>query len=158
MTLGTRLEHAPRKSLTRLAQETGVSKSSPRRATQLLKPSSESRCAVSARRNVAPAFLNETINCEKYIIVERIAFSKPVVCELELLHSGMLIHQEYSYPPRSKRCTGRREAQSHEPGPHSTSIPSTFRCVCLPSTSSSYSLSYHFYCSLLISFFILYLL
>jgi hypothetical protein len=38
---GARLEHTPRKSLKRLAQETGVSKSS---ATQLLKPSAESWC------------------------------------------------------------------------------------------------------------------
>jgi DNA-binding IclR family transcriptional regulator len=32
-----RLEHTPRKSLKRLAQETGVSKSSARRVTQMLK-------------------------------------------------------------------------------------------------------------------------
>jgi hypothetical protein len=35
--IGARLEHTPRKSLKRLAQETGMSKSSARRATQLLK-------------------------------------------------------------------------------------------------------------------------
>jgi DNA-binding MurR/RpiR family transcriptional regulator len=35
--IGARLEHAPRKSLERLAQETGVSKSSATMATQLLK-------------------------------------------------------------------------------------------------------------------------
>jgi hypothetical protein len=35
--LGARLEHTPRKSLKRLAQETGVSKSGARSATQLLK-------------------------------------------------------------------------------------------------------------------------
>jgi transposase len=35
--IGTRLEYTPRKSLKHLAQETGVSKSSARRATQLLK-------------------------------------------------------------------------------------------------------------------------
>jgi hypothetical protein len=35
--IGARLEHTPRKSLKYLAQETGVSKSSPRMATQLLK-------------------------------------------------------------------------------------------------------------------------
>jgi hypothetical protein len=35
--LGARLEHTPRKSLKHLAQETGVSKSSARRETQLLK-------------------------------------------------------------------------------------------------------------------------
>jgi hypothetical protein len=36
------LEHTPRKSLKCLAQETGVSKSSARMETQLLKPSNES--------------------------------------------------------------------------------------------------------------------
>jgi transposase len=35
--IGARLEHAPRKSLKHLAQETGVSKSSARTAIQLLK-------------------------------------------------------------------------------------------------------------------------
>jgi hypothetical protein len=35
--IGARLEHTPRKSLKRLAQETGVSKSGARRSTQLLK-------------------------------------------------------------------------------------------------------------------------
>jgi hypothetical protein len=35
--IGARLEHTPRKSLGRLAQETGVSNSSARTATQLLK-------------------------------------------------------------------------------------------------------------------------
>jgi transposase len=40
--IGARLGHTPRKSLKRLAQETGVSKSSARMATQLLKSSSES--------------------------------------------------------------------------------------------------------------------
>jgi transposase len=35
--VGARLEHTPRKSLTRLAQETGVSRSSARTATKLLK-------------------------------------------------------------------------------------------------------------------------
>jgi hypothetical protein len=35
--IGARLEHTPRKSLKRLAQETGVSKYSARTATQLLK-------------------------------------------------------------------------------------------------------------------------
>jgi hypothetical protein len=41
---GARLEHTPRKSLKRLGQEIGVSKSSARTPTQLLKPSSESWC------------------------------------------------------------------------------------------------------------------
>jgi hypothetical protein len=34
---GTRIEHTPRKSLKRIAQETGVSKSNARSSTQLLK-------------------------------------------------------------------------------------------------------------------------
>jgi hypothetical protein len=29
--------------------------------------------------------------------------------------SGILIHQQNSYAPRSRRCTGRREAQNPEP-------------------------------------------
>jgi hypothetical protein len=49
MTLGARLEHTPRKSLKRLAQEIGVS--SARTATQLLKPSSESWCLVCCKCN-----------------------------------------------------------------------------------------------------------
>jgi transposase len=40
--IGVRLEQTRRKSLKRLAQETGVSKSSARTETQLLKPSSKS--------------------------------------------------------------------------------------------------------------------
>jgi hypothetical protein len=40
--IGARLEYTPRKSLKCLAQETGVSKSSSRMATQVLKPSSGS--------------------------------------------------------------------------------------------------------------------
>jgi hypothetical protein len=40
-------------------------------------------CAVSARRIVVPVFFNETINLEKYIHVEKTAFSTPpVICEL----------------------------------------------------------------------------
>jgi hypothetical protein len=44
---GARLE--PRKSLKHLAQETGVSKSNARMATQLMKPSSESWCLVCCK-------------------------------------------------------------------------------------------------------------
>jgi hypothetical protein len=44
--IGARLEHAPRKSLKRLARETGVSKSNVRTATKLQMPSSESWCLV----------------------------------------------------------------------------------------------------------------
>jgi transposase len=47
--IGARLEHTPRKSLKRLAQETGVSKSSARMATQLQKSSSESWCLVCCK-------------------------------------------------------------------------------------------------------------
>jgi hypothetical protein len=47
--VGARLEHTPTKSLKRLAQETGVSKSSARTSTQLLKPSSESWCLVCCK-------------------------------------------------------------------------------------------------------------
>jgi hypothetical protein len=43
---GARFEHTPRKSLKRLDQETGLSKSNARTATQLLKPSSESWLSV----------------------------------------------------------------------------------------------------------------
>jgi hypothetical protein len=40
-------------------------------------------CAVNARKIVVPVFFNETINCEKYLRVERTAFSTPpVICEL----------------------------------------------------------------------------
>jgi hypothetical protein len=48
---GAKLEHIPRKSLERLAQKIGVSKSSARTATQLLKRSVKVgvRCAASAR-------------------------------------------------------------------------------------------------------------
>jgi hypothetical protein len=43
---GASLEHTTRKSLTCVAQETQVSKYIAKRATQLLKPSSESWCLV----------------------------------------------------------------------------------------------------------------
>jgi hypothetical protein len=61
--IGARLQHTPRKALKHIAQETGVSKSSARTATQLLKPSSYVGvlCAVSARRNVVPAFLTKQL-------------------------------------------------------------------------------------------------
>jgi hypothetical protein len=58
--IGDRLEHTPRKSLKCLAQETGMSKSSARMATQLLKPSNEKlvfSVLLSARRNVIPVIL-----------------------------------------------------------------------------------------------------
>jgi hypothetical protein len=46
---GAKLEHTPRKSLKRLAQETTVSKSNARTATQLLKPFSERLCLVCCK-------------------------------------------------------------------------------------------------------------
>jgi hypothetical protein len=64
---------------------------------------------------------NETINCEKYLHVERTAFSTlPVICELlttsiqTLWPSSMLIHEQDSYAPRGEQRTARREAQSRE--------------------------------------------
>jgi hypothetical protein len=40
-------------------------------------------CAVSVRRIVVPVSFNETINCEKYLRLERTAFSTPpVICVL----------------------------------------------------------------------------
>jgi hypothetical protein len=47
--IATRLEHTPSKSLKCLALEIGVSKSSARTVTQLLKPSSESWCLVCCK-------------------------------------------------------------------------------------------------------------
>jgi hypothetical protein len=47
--IGAILEYTPRKSLKRLAQETGVSKSSSRMATQVLKPSNERWCLVCCK-------------------------------------------------------------------------------------------------------------
>jgi hypothetical protein len=56
---------------------------------------------VSARKIVVPVLFSETINCEKYLRVERTAFSTPpVICELYLIHSeryrplGMVIHRQ----------------------------------------------------------------
>jgi hypothetical protein len=47
-------------------------------------------CAVKARRIVVPVFFNETINCERYLLicVEGQHFqTSPVMCELQLLPS-----------------------------------------------------------------------
>jgi hypothetical protein len=69
--IGARLEHTPGKSLKRLAQETGVSKTGAGTVTQLLKPSSESWFPVCcARRIVVRVLFNKTVNCEKYLRVE----------------------------------------------------------------------------------------
>jgi hypothetical protein len=83
--IGARLEHTPGKSLKRLTQETGVSKSTVRTATQLLKPSNERWCLVccKCKKECCACVFNETINCEKYLRVERAAFgTPPVICEL----------------------------------------------------------------------------
>jgi hypothetical protein len=53
--IGARLEHTPRKSWKRLAQETEVSMSSTRTATQLLKSSSKSWCLVCCKCKTAVA-------------------------------------------------------------------------------------------------------
>jgi hypothetical protein len=40
-------------------------------------------CAVSVRKIVVPVFFDETIDCKKYLHVERTAFSiPPVICEM----------------------------------------------------------------------------
>jgi hypothetical protein len=82
---GAKLEHTPRKSLKRLAQETGVSKSNARTATQLMKPSSEILCLVCrmCKEDCCKCVFNKTINCKKYLSVVRKEFSKPpLICEL----------------------------------------------------------------------------
>jgi hypothetical protein len=79
---GARLKHTPRKSLKRVPQETAMSESS---ATQLLKSSRESWYLVFCRgkKECCTCVFNETINCRKYVRVERTAFSThPVICEL----------------------------------------------------------------------------
>jgi hypothetical protein len=68
-----RLEHTPRKALKHLAQESAVSNSSARTATQLLKPSNGSWCLVccKCKKDCCKRVLfNETINCERYLLVE----------------------------------------------------------------------------------------
>jgi hypothetical protein len=70
--IGIRLEHAPRKSLKRLSLETGVSNASEITATQLLKPSSESRCLVccKCKKECCTCVFNETVNCGRHLHVE----------------------------------------------------------------------------------------
>jgi hypothetical protein len=82
--IGARLEHTPKKSLNHLAEETGVAKSSARTETQLLKAPSESWCLVccKCKKDCSACVFNETINYEKYLRVERTAFTTPVICEL----------------------------------------------------------------------------
>jgi hypothetical protein len=67
--IGARLEHTPRKSLKHLVQETGVSKSAEKTATQLLKPSSESWCLVccKCKKDCCTCVFNETIAENIYV-------------------------------------------------------------------------------------------
>jgi hypothetical protein len=120
--IGARLEPTPTKSLKLLAQETGVSKSSARTATQLLKPSSESWCLVCCKRkkDCRTCAFNETINCENiYVLMgqhlQHLLWS--VNCNYYVYSKhyrpwGMLIHWQNLHAPRSMRRLGRREAQS----------------------------------------------
>jgi hypothetical protein len=73
---------------------------------------------------LVPVFLMKQL-IVKNICIESTAFSTPpVIRELGLLYSkryllsGMLIHQQNLYAPHSKRRTGRHEAQSRGPDPH----------------------------------------
>jgi hypothetical protein len=61
--IGARLEHTPRKSLKRLVQESEMSKSSAKRATQFLKPSSERWCPVCSKfkKDCCASVFKETI-------------------------------------------------------------------------------------------------
>jgi hypothetical protein len=97
--IGSRLEHTPRKSPKRLAQETGVSKSSARTATHLLK-----ECYICV--------FNELI-AKKYLredgIFNNTCYPWTVTTSECYRPSGMLIRQQNSHAPRGRRCTGRRE-------------------------------------------------
>jgi hypothetical protein len=68
----TRIEHTRRKLLKRLAQETGVSKSSAKTTSPFLKLSSESWCLVccKCKKECCTCLFIEKINCEKYLRVE----------------------------------------------------------------------------------------
>jgi hypothetical protein len=80
--IGATLEHIHRKSLKRLAQQTGVSESSARTVTQLLKSSSESWCLMwcKCKKDFCTFSYNETINCEKYLCRKDSIFNIP--CDL----------------------------------------------------------------------------
>jgi hypothetical protein len=81
---GARLEHTRRKSLKLLAQETAVSKSNARTATQLLKSPSESWCLMccKCKKECCTCVFSERINYKKYRRVERTFSTPPVICEL----------------------------------------------------------------------------
>jgi hypothetical protein len=89
-------------------------------ATQLLKPSSESWCLVcrKCKKECCTCVFNKTINCKKYLPVERTAISTPpMICELYLLYSKLIrqIHRQNSHTPRGRLHTGRREEQTRKP-------------------------------------------
>jgi hypothetical protein len=117
-----RLEQTPRKSLKRLAKETGV-KSSTRTARQLLKSSSESWCLVccKCKKDCCTCFFNETTNYKKNLHAERTAFSTPhVICELlttsfrtlsAVRHADLLVKLTCS---RGKQRADRRETQGRD--------------------------------------------
>jgi hypothetical protein len=84
---GARIERTPRKSLKRLAQETGVSKSSARTATQLLKLRPYKTTAIHALRPRNPGSRFHFCSCFLQFIVNSqltgTEFSTPpVICEL----------------------------------------------------------------------------
>jgi hypothetical protein len=102
-----------------------VSKSSARRATQLLKfrPYKTTvihalqLCDLAGTVHFCGWFLHGVVEVEIDPQLTGIALSAPpMICEFELLHSkrywrtGILIHQQNPYAPHSRQCTGRREA------------------------------------------------
>jgi hypothetical protein len=139
--IGVIIEHTPRKSLKLLAQVTGVSKSSARTATQLkLRPYKttviHARLA-AARCSYQGSFLQlvSTV-CRRrwdrsatdilfwWSVVSLAGIHKYAKVRTSLHSeryrpSGMLTHRQNSYMPRSKRRTGRREAQSRGIGQQS---------------------------------------
>jgi hypothetical protein len=88
--IGATLEQTPRKSLKRLAQENGVSKSSARMATQLLKLRPYKTTAIHALQPRDPAsrvlfcswFLQSVVEGEIDPRLTGTAFSMPAICEL----------------------------------------------------------------------------
>jgi hypothetical protein len=102
--IGARLERAPRKSLIHLVQDTGVSKSSTKTATQFLKPSSESWCLVCCKcKKDCSTCVIQWNNCKKNLCVERTVFSTPPV-----------IHWQNVHAPCSKQHSACRGTQCHE--------------------------------------------
>jgi transposase len=81
-----RREHKSRKSLKRLAQETGVSTSNARRATQLLKLRSYKTTVTHALQPLDPAIRVHFCSCILWYVVEgeidlQLTGTPPVICE-----------------------------------------------------------------------------